>query len=91
MRWLATTGGVPGEMVRDLMTESLEHRFGPVVARSSWGRDSSRLIERRSPDALRVDVLTAKLVVIFDRYQNQYTHPVLRPKSFDFKGFSYLH
>jgi len=31
MGWLATSGGVSGEMVRDLMTESLEHRFGPAV------------------------------------------------------------
>jgi putative transposase len=31
MRFVATTGGVSGEMVRDLMAESLEHRFGPGV------------------------------------------------------------
>jgi len=31
MGWLATSGGVSGEMVRDLMTESLEHRFGAAV------------------------------------------------------------
>ena len=31
MGWLATSGGVSGEMVRDLMTESLEHRFGPAA------------------------------------------------------------
>jgi putative transposase len=31
MGWLATSGGVSGEMVRDLMAESLEHRFGPAV------------------------------------------------------------
>jgi len=31
MGWLATSGGVSGEMVRDLMTEGLEHRFGPAV------------------------------------------------------------
>jgi len=31
MGWLATSGGVSGEMVRDLMTESLEHRFGPAM------------------------------------------------------------
>jgi transposase InsO family protein len=30
MGWLATTGGVSGEMVRDLMSETLEFRFGPV-------------------------------------------------------------
>lgn len=29
MGWLATSGGVSGEMVRDLMSESLEYRFGP--------------------------------------------------------------
>jgi len=31
MGWLATSGGVSGEMVRDLMGETLEHRFGPTV------------------------------------------------------------
>ena len=31
MGWLATSGGVSGEMVRDLMSESLEHRFGPTA------------------------------------------------------------
>ncbi|MBV8137368.1 MAG: DDE-type integrase/transposase/recombinase, partial [Deltaproteobacteria bacterium] len=31
MGWLATSGGVSGEMVRDLMSETLEHRFGPTV------------------------------------------------------------
>jgi transposase InsO family protein len=31
MGWLATTGGVSGEMVRDLMSESLEYRFGPAA------------------------------------------------------------
>lgn len=28
---VATTGGITGEMVRDLMTESVERRFGPVT------------------------------------------------------------
>jgi putative transposase len=28
MRWVATTGAITGEMVRDLMAESVEHRFG---------------------------------------------------------------
>ena len=28
MRWLATSGGVSGEMVRDLMSETIEARFG---------------------------------------------------------------
>ena len=27
MEWLATSGGVSGEMVRDPMSETLEHRF----------------------------------------------------------------
>jgi putative transposase len=31
MRWRATTGGVSGEMARDLMSETLEHRFGPAA------------------------------------------------------------
>jgi putative transposase len=31
MAWLATSGGVSGEMVRDLMSESLEHRFSPAI------------------------------------------------------------
>jgi hypothetical protein len=31
MGWLATGGGVSGEMVRDLMGQSLEHRFGSNV------------------------------------------------------------
>ena len=31
MRWRATTGGVSGEMTRDLMSETLEHRFGPAA------------------------------------------------------------
>ncbi|MBV8138854.1 MAG: IS3 family transposase, partial [Deltaproteobacteria bacterium] len=29
MGWLATSRGVSGEMVRDLLSETLEHRFGP--------------------------------------------------------------
>src|SRR6516164_10921523 len=29
MGWLASSGGVSGELVRDLMSETLEHRFGP--------------------------------------------------------------
>jgi len=31
MGWLATSGGVTGEMVRDLMSESIEYRFGAHV------------------------------------------------------------
>lgn len=31
MGWLATTGGVSGELVRDLMSETFEHRFGSSV------------------------------------------------------------
>ena len=31
MGWLATSGGVSGEMVRDLMSETLEYRFGPAA------------------------------------------------------------
>lgn len=31
MRYVATTGGVTGEMIQDLLTESLEHRFGAVT------------------------------------------------------------
>jgi transposase InsO family protein len=31
MRYVATTGGVSGEMIRDLMAETLEHRFGAGV------------------------------------------------------------
>jgi len=31
MGWLTTSGEVSGEMMRDLMTESLDHRFGPAV------------------------------------------------------------
>jgi putative transposase len=30
IRWVATTGGIKGEDVRDLMVESVEARFGPV-------------------------------------------------------------
>jgi transposase InsO family protein len=29
MRYVATTGGLSGEMIRDLMVESVEYRFGP--------------------------------------------------------------
>jgi hypothetical protein len=29
--WLATTGGVSGEMVSDLVSESPGHRFGPAL------------------------------------------------------------
>src|ERR1039458_6149517 len=28
MAWCATTGGISGEMIRDLMVESVERRFG---------------------------------------------------------------
>jgi putative transposase len=28
MRWVATTAAITGEMIRDLMAESIEHRFG---------------------------------------------------------------
>jgi putative transposase len=31
MAWLATNGGVSGEMVRDLMSETIEYRCGPAV------------------------------------------------------------
>lgn len=31
LRWLATSGGVSGELVRDLMSETLEYRFGPAA------------------------------------------------------------
>jgi transposase InsO family protein len=31
MSYLATTGGISGEMVRDLMAEAVEVRFGPVL------------------------------------------------------------
>ncbi len=31
MGWLATSGGVSGEMVRDLMSETVEYRFGPAA------------------------------------------------------------
>lgn len=31
MQWLATSGGVSGEMVRDLMSETVEYRFGPAA------------------------------------------------------------
>lgn len=34
MRWVATTAAITGEMIRDLMAESLEHRFGPGVTRA---------------------------------------------------------
>jgi putative transposase len=33
MGWLATSGGVSGEMVRDLMSETVEYRFGSGVCR----------------------------------------------------------
>ncbi len=31
MSWVATTGGITGEMVRDLMVEAVEARFGPEL------------------------------------------------------------
>jgi len=31
MRYVATTGGISGEMIRDLMAESVEQRFGPGI------------------------------------------------------------
>lgn len=31
MAWTAATGGITGEMIRDLMVESVEHRFGAVA------------------------------------------------------------
>ena len=33
MKWVATTAAITGEMIRDLMAESLEHRFGAGVTR----------------------------------------------------------
>jgi len=33
MKWVATTGAITGEMIRDLMAESVEHRFGAGVMR----------------------------------------------------------
>jgi transposase InsO family protein len=45
MRWVATTAAITGEMVRDLMAESVEHRFGPGVTRAphpiEWLSDNS--------------------------------------------------
>jgi hypothetical protein len=34
MRYVATTGAIDGELVRDLMAETLEHRFGAGAARA---------------------------------------------------------
>jgi putative transposase len=31
MGWLASDGGISGEMVRDLMSEAIEYRFGPLA------------------------------------------------------------
>jgi putative transposase len=31
MGWLASAGGISGEMVRDLMSEAVEYRFGPLA------------------------------------------------------------
>jgi len=33
MRWVATTAAITGEMIRDLMAESVEHRFGAGITR----------------------------------------------------------
>jgi len=30
MSWVATTGAISGEMIRDLMVEAVENRFGTV-------------------------------------------------------------
>jgi transposase InsO family protein len=35
MSWVATTAAITGEMIRDLMAESIEARFGPSASRTS--------------------------------------------------------
>jgi len=32
MSWVATTGGITGDMVRDLMVEAVETRFGGLAS-----------------------------------------------------------
>jgi putative transposase len=38
--WVATTAGISGEMIRDMMVRCVEQRFGALVQRDagSWGR-----------------------------------------------------
>lgn len=43
MAWVATTGGISGEHIRDLLVQSIEHRFGKVPAvpkRIEWLSDN---------------------------------------------------
>jgi transposase InsO family protein len=46
MGWLATSGGVSGEMVRDLISETLEHALRPHVLNAphpiEWLSDNAR-------------------------------------------------
>ena len=40
MAWCATIGGISGEIVRDLMGESIEKRFGTAHAPLQWLSDN---------------------------------------------------
>jgi hypothetical protein len=39
MRDIATTAAITGEMIRDLMTESVDHRFGAEALRTTHAVD----------------------------------------------------
>jgi putative transposase len=49
--WLATTAGISGEMIRDLMVECVEKRFGaPQTPHAiQWLADNGRFTPRRGP------------------------------------------
>jgi putative transposase len=56
---VATTGGITGEMVRDLMTESVERRFGPVDLlphRVEWLSDNGSCYTARETTAFAKDM-----------------------------------
>ena len=55
MAWCASTGGITGEMIRDLMLESDEQRFGAATLRirSSGSRTTAAAIERMRRSTLR--------------------------------------
>jgi putative transposase len=42
MGWLATSAGISGEMVRDLMVACVERRFGISKARPCWAQPPER-------------------------------------------------
>jgi transposase InsO family protein len=86
MSWIATTGGISGEMIRDLMLESVERRFANRALPQSSGmaesfvktfkRDYVYVHDR--PDAQSV---LAQLPRWLEDYNENHPHKALRMKS----------